>query len=584
MCGIIGYIGPERASGILLKGLKSLEYRGYDSAGMAVIDSGRIICKKGAGKVEEINKKVDFPSIEGNIGIAHNRWATHGKVNDVNAHPHLDCSGNIAVVHNGIIENFEELKKELKGHSFKSETDSEVIAHLIEEEMKDLPFDKAFIKAISKLKGSYAVLAIEAKSNKVMAARKGSPLVVGVSSDAFFFSSDIPSFIDWTKKVIYLHDYDVVEAGKEIKIYNLKDGFVSRPIDSVEWKAEQIKKDGFEHYMLKEIVEQSDTIRRAIQQKRELVERIAKQLKEARGVFLIGCGSSYHACLTGSYLFSKVAKMHVNPVLASEFKNYKHFLKKESMIIAISQSGETADVLEAVRAAKEKQSKIISIVNRAASSLTRESHESLLMNAGPELSVLSTKTYTSQVALMAMLAYTIAGRYDEGMAKLKKLYMDIYNLTSRNMRDRLRALAKRLLNEEHIYVLGRSLQYPTALEAALKIKEVSYIHAEAFAGGELKHGPLALIKKGSPVIVFVSKDDKDIIANANEVKTRGAYVIGVSHKNYDIFDYWIKTPESEELGPILQIIPIQILAYQLAVLKGLDPDRPRNLAKSVTVK
>jgi glucosamine--fructose-6-phosphate aminotransferase (isomerizing) len=586
MCGIIGYIGSKKASSVLLKGLINLEYRGYDSAGMAVLDSKGIVCKKGVGKIEEINRRLNFLDLNGNIGIAHNRWATHGGVTDFNAHPHFDCTKKIAIVHNGIIENYRELREYLSNHKFESETDSEIIAHLIEEELKNgLSFEKAFVNAISKLDGSYAVLAIKADEDKILAARKGSPLVVGIADHGVFLASDIPSFLEWTKKVVYLHDHDVVIADRNgVRIYNLIEGEVSRPIDTVEWDAEQIKKGGFDHYMLKEILEQSETVQRAIQQDESVVNEIVEEIKKAYGIFFVGCGSSYHACLTGSYLFSKIAKTHVNVVLASEFENYEHFLKENTLVFAVSQSGETADVLEAVRTAKKMGSKVIGIVNRMGSSLTRESDSFLLMNAGPEICVLSTKTYTSQVALMTMLAYALAGRYEEGIEKLKGLYMDIYNLTSRSMRDYLQNLAEILVDKEHIYLIGRGLQYATALESALKIKEVSYIHAEAFAGGELKHGPLALIEDGTPVIVFVAEEnEKKIISNVNEVKARGGYVIGVSAKRHEVFDYWIKVPECGDLNPIVQIIPMQILAYQLAVLRGLDPDKPRNLAKSVTV-
>lgn len=586
MCGIIGYIGSKKASPILLNGLKNLEYRGYDSAGIALLNSSEIDFKKGAGKIDELQKRLNFLDLEGNVGIAHTRWATHGKVNDVNAHPHFDCRGKIAIVHNGIIENYEELKRSLPNHRFQSETDSEVVAHLIEENLKKgLSFEEAFIHAISKLEGSYAILAIKAGENKILAARKGSPLVIGIADHGIFLSSDIPSFLEWTKKVVYLKDYDVVIAENDgFRVYNLLEGVVSRPIDTVDWDAEQIKKGGFDHYMLKEIFEQSETIQRAIKQDRKVIERIVDEIRKAFGIFFVGCGSSYHACLAGSYLFSKVAKTHVNVVLGSEFENYEHFLTDKTLVFAVSQSGETADVLEAVRAAKRHGSKVISIVNRIGSSLTMESNLFLPMNAGPEICVLSTKTYTSQVVLMHLLAYSIAGKYDESISRIKNLYMDVYNLTSRSMRDHIRMLAEKLVDKEHIYLIGRGLQYATALEAALKIKEVSYIHAEAFAGGELKHGPLALIEEGTPVIVFVSKEnEKKIISNVNEVKARGGYVIGVSYARHDLFDFWIKVPECGDLNPIIQIIPMQILAYELAVLKGLDPDKPRNLAKSVTV-
>jgi len=353
----------------------------------------------------------------------------------------------------------------------------------------------------------------------------------------------------------------------------------------IDWDAEQAKKGEFKHYMIKEILEQVETIQRAAMQDESIVAAIVEEMRKARGIFFVGCGSSYHACFAGSYIFSKVANLHVNVMLASEFPNFKHFLNENTLVFAVSQSGETADVLEAVRAAKEKGSKVISITNVRGSSITRYSDKFLLLNAGPEICVLATKTYTSQLALLTLLAYAYAERYEEGRKRLRYLWNVVYNLTSRTSREMIKKLAERLKDEEHIFVIGRGLQYATALEAALKIKEVSYIHAEAFAGGELKHGTIALIEDGTPCIVFVSEEnEKEIISNAVEIKSRGGYIIGVSPKNNEVFDFWIKVPECGVANPIVQIIPIQILAYQLAVLRGYDPDKPRNLAKSVTVK
>jgi glucosamine--fructose-6-phosphate aminotransferase (isomerizing) len=585
MCGIIGYIGLDNASEYLLKGLLNLEYRGYDSAGMAVLNSSGIQCRKAAGKIAEIGKKLNFLELEGNIGIAHTRWATHGIVCDENAHPHLDCSGKIAIVHNGIIENYDELKAELmlKGHRFSSETDSEVVAHLIEDKIKKgKSFEKAFINAISMLKGTFAILAIKDGERKILGARKGSPLVVGVSDRATFISSDIPSFLEWMKNVIYLQDWDVVIASDDgLRIYNLHQGEVSRPIDTVDWTAEEVKKGGFEHYMLKEIHEQAEVLQRVIHQDRGVLDFVLDEMRKARGIFLVGCGSSYNACLAASYVFSRVAKMHVNVVLASEFENYEHFLTDETLVFAVSQSGETYDVLEAVKATKKMNCKVIGIVNRIGSSLARESDCFLKLNAGPEICVVATKTYNAQFILLSMLAYAFAGKYDEFLSKVKSLYLDIYNLTSRAMREHIQRLAEKLYQREHIYLIGRGLGYATALEAALKIKEVSYIHAEAFAAGELKHGHLALIEDGVPVIVFVT--DRKVFSNANEVKTRGGFLISVSPERHELFDYWIKVPECGDFSPVVQSIPMQLLAYELALLKGLDPDKPRNLAKSVTV-
>jgi glucosamine--fructose-6-phosphate aminotransferase (isomerizing) len=590
MCGIIGYIGEKEANPIILNGLKHLEYRGYDSCGIALIGTNSLMIKKDVGKVEEVHSRLNFLEPPAKLIIAHTRWATHGKVSQENAHPHLSCDSSIAVVHNGIIENYQELKKLLKkkGHKFKSETDTEVISHLVEEEMKKgKEFVEAAKSAIRKLKGSYALLLVHKNEKKILAARKGSPLVLGIADHGYFAASDIPAFLDYTKRVVYLHDYDfVVLTSKGFEVFNLLENrVVERKIDTIEWSAEKAKKGEFEHFMLKEISEQVETIQKAALQDENAVRKVVEEMRRAFGIFFIGCGSSYHACLAGSYLFSKIAGEHVNVVLASEFPNYEHFLTKKTLVVAVSQSGETYDVLEAVRAARRRGSKVISIVNVMGSSLTRESDAFLLMNAGPEICVLSTKTYTSQVALLDLLAHALAGKYEEGRKKLKYLWNVIYNLTSATTREMIKKLAENLKNEQHVFCIGRGLQYATALEAALKIKEVSYIHAEAFAGGELKHGTIALIEKGTPCIVFVSEEnEEEIISNAEEIKARGGYLIGISSKNNKVFDFWIKVPECGTENPIVQIIPIQILAYQLAVARGCDPDRPRSLAKVICVK
>lgn len=589
MCGIIGYIGNKDAAPILFNGLKRLEYRGYDSAGVVTGGSGFHI-KKDIGKLDSINQRINLLSVPGNLGIAHTRWATHGGVTKENAHPHLDCEGKIAVVHNGIVENYQELKANLVklGHVFKSQTDTEVISHLIEEIMKKgRNFPDASASALRVIEGSYAVLILKEDERRLVAARKGSPLVVGVSDSQYFVASDIPAFLEYTKNVVYLHDYDMIlldDSG--MKIFNiLQNKEVERKIDTVDWDIRQAEKGEFQHFMLKEISEQVDTIQMAAQQNKEVVDHVVKEMREARGIFLVAAGSSYHACLAASYIMSKVSKLHINVVLASEFPHYEHYLNNKSLIIAVSQSGETADVLEVVKSAREKKSKIISLVNVVGSSLTRTSDMSLNINAGPEICVLSTKTYTSQLALFTLLSYALSDKYEDGKKKLTYLWNEIYNLTSATTREKLQELAEKLKDKEHIFLIGRGLQYATALEAALKIKEVSYIHAEAFAGGELKHGTIALIENGTACIVFVSNEnEKEILSNAIEIKSRGGYIIGVSPKSNEIFDFWIKVPEAGNENPIVQIIPIQILAYQLAVLRGLDPDKPRNLAKSVTVK
>jgi len=589
MCGIFGYLGREEAGPILLRGLKHLEYRGYDSAGVATIGKN-IEVKKDIGRVDEINSNLNFENMLGKIGIAHTRWATHGAVTKKNAHPHISNNKKISVVHNGIIENYQELTKFLKNNGFKfhTQTDTEVIPNLIEFEMKKGKcFEDAAKDAIKHLEGNYAILALHENEKKIIATRNGSPLVIGVGKNEYFAASDIPAFLEQTSNVVYLYDKDFVVLSKNgMKIFNLKEEkFVKRPLDSIDWDFEQAKKGNFNHFMIKEISEQADTVQKALEQDESIIFEIAEKIKESKGVFFVACGTSYHACLSASYIFSKITNLHVNVALASEFSNYEHFLTDETLVIPVSQSGETADVLEAVKTARRKKSKIISIVNVMGSSLQRNSDHVLMMHAGPEICVLSTKTYTSQLAILTLLAYAIAGKYEEGKKELKYLWNLIYNLTSASTRNYIKNLAEKLKNSEHIFVIGRGLQYPTALEAALKIKEVSYIHAEAFAGGELKHGTIALVEDHTPCIVFVSEDnEKEIISNTMEIKSRGGYMIGIASKRNDVFDFFIKVPEVGITNPICQIIPIQILAYQLAILRGCDPDKPRNLAKSVTVK
>ncbi|MEM3516603.1 MAG: glutamine--fructose-6-phosphate transaminase (isomerizing), partial [Candidatus Bathyarchaeia archaeon] len=559
MCGITGYIGEGKASEILLASLKSLEYRGYDSCGMATIFNNKIFIKKDVGKVDEVNTRLNFTQLPGNIGIAHTRWSTHGAVTKDNAHPHISNNKKIAVVHNGIIENYESLKLMLENEGFKfySETDTEVIPNLIEFEMrKGKTFEKASIEALKKLKGSYAILAIHAEEKKIIACRSKSPLVIGVGDNFYFASSDIPAFLKYTKKVIYLYDKDLaILSNNNLKIYNLnEEKEVNREIYTIDWSLEQVEKGDFNHFMIKEILEQVETIQKAAEQDEEILFKVAEEIKNASKIFLVACGSSYHACLVASYLLSKISKIYAFAILASEFPNYLHLLDKNTLVIAVSQSGETADVLEAVDLAKKNGSKVISIVNVIGSSLYRNSDKSLLMRSGPEISVLSTKTYTSQLAIFLLIAYSIAGKYEEGKRKLSYLWNIIYNLTSETTRNYIKKLAEKLKNEAHIFLIGRGLSYPTALEAALKIKEVAYIHAEGFAGGELKHGPIALIEKNTPCIVFISKEnEKEILANVMEVKSRGGYIIGVASEKYEPLDFLIKVPEVNDANPICQI-------------------------------
>ncbi|MFZ3076954.1 MAG: glutamine--fructose-6-phosphate transaminase (isomerizing) [Candidatus Aenigmatarchaeota archaeon] len=588
MCGIIGYAGKMEATPIILAGLKNLEYRGYDSCGIATADGGRILMKKDIGKIDEVNKKQKLDSLPGKAGIAHTRWATHGGVTKENAHPHLSNNEKIAVVHNGIIENFQEQKKflESQGFVFHSGTDTEVIPNNIEYHMKKgYDFIEAAKRSLKHLEGQYAIVAMN-DEGKIVAVRKEAPLVAGIGDGEYFIASDVTAFLDQTRNAVFLEENDMVTFDGGLKIFNLEKNMpVERPVTKIEWNAEQAKKGNFDHFFMKEVLEQADMIEKIANMDKTVIKEIASNIRSAKGIFIVACGTASYACMTGIYLFSKIAGTHINFCIASEFQNFNHILNDKSLVIAVSQSGETADTLFAIRAAKAKGAKVISITNAEGSSLMRESHTSILQKAGPEICVLSTKSYTSQLAILALLAYELDGRIDEGVEKLREVSRYVYYLTSENAKRYLKQLAEKLKDSDHIYLLGRGLQYPTALEAALKVKESSYIHAEAFAGGELKHGNIALITKGTHCIIFSSDaTENEITSNAMEVRARGAYVVGVGPKNSDAFDFFIKVRDAGDFNPIVQIIPMQILAYQLALLRGCDPDFPRNLAKSVTVK
>jgi len=490
------------------------------------------------------------------------------------------------VVHNGIIENYSQLKQELinKGHAFTSETDTEVISHLIEEHLKNNDFLKSVFLTIKQLKGSFTFLAMH--ENKIIGVRKDSPLILGVGENEFFLASDVLAFLKYTRKAVVLKNHELVLIeNNNFTVYNgLTHEVVEPVVEEIKWDAEEAKKQGFKHFMIKEINEQRSTIKRAIEQDMSEIKKIAEFINLANGVFIIGCGTSYHAALNASYIFSKITGKHVNVTLASEFPHYEHFLKKSTLVIAISQSGETADVLEAVRTAKKKGSKVISLVNVMGSTLMRLSDYSFLINAGPEICVLATKSYTSQLALLLLIAYACANKLEEGKKELIKVGDRVGDIIDNS--EYIENLAQLLKNKKDLFLIGRGLSYPTALEAALKLKEVSYVHAEGLAGGELKHGTLALIEQGTPVIVFAPEDEteNDIISNALEIKTRGGFIIGISPKKHECFDFHIPVPNGKVYHPILMMIPMQLLAYQLALLRGCDPDFPRNLAKSVTVK
>ncbi|MCX6814956.1 MAG: glutamine--fructose-6-phosphate transaminase (isomerizing) [Candidatus Aenigmarchaeota archaeon] len=585
MCGIIGYVGDKEAAPILLESLKKLEYRGYDSFGFATLYEGNICVHKDVGRISE-HKNLNLP---GKIGISHSRWATHGGVTKENSHPHMDCKNQIVVVHNGIVENYQELKKELlgRGHKFRSQTDTEVIAHLIEEDLGS-GFEAAVKKALSRIEGRYALVVMEKGSDELIAVRRGSPLIIGAGEHENFVASDIPAFLERTRNVMYLDDNEMAVLTRTgVRFCNIQTGEETKKrIIRIEWDAEQAKKGDYPHFMLKEIMEQKETIMRAINQDEREIQNIADEINKAFGTFFVGCGTAGKVCLAGEYIFSKVAKKHVNFVVGSEFPNYHHFLKPRTLMITISQSGETADVLEAVEVAKKEGVKVISLVNVMGSTLDRVSDHTFLINAGPEKAVASTKATTAQLALVTLLAYASAGKLEEGKRLLMETASAVNDMLNPRYEAHIKKLAEKLKDEPNIYIIGRSLNFPIALESAIKIQEVSRIHAEGFAGGELKHGPLALIHNGTPCIALIANDEvkKDVISNAMEAKARGAYIIGISPESNEIFDYWIKVPDAGNASPIVNIIPVQILAYHLGVLKGLDPDYCVNLAKSVTVK
>lgn len=589
MCGIIGYVGSRNAGDIIFECLKKLDYRGYDSWGIAVVSNPAIHVAKKAGRLPAGKSGIILP--KATVGIGHTRWATHGGVSEKNAHPHLSNNGKIAVVHNGIIENHEEQRKFLssQGFAFASETDTENIPNTIEYHMrKGYGFIEASKRALRHLTGQYAIVAVNDKGSMV-AIRKEAPLVIGVGDKGeYFAASDVTAFLNYTKKAIFLEEGDMTVIGGKsgIKIFSLpKNEWVQRQAVSIDWDPEKAEKGVFEHFFMKEIAEQAEMAEKLAAMGEGIIKEVAGEIKKAKGICIVACGTAYHACMSGAYLFSKIAKMHINVCPASEFQHFRHFLKKESIVIAVSQSGETADTLCAIRAAKECGAKVISITNGMHSSLMRESDKCILQKVGPEIAVNSTKAYTSQLGILTLIAYELAGKFEEGRGEFRDLVRYIYYLTSVSMRTHLQRLADMLKGAEHLYLFGRGLQYPTALEASHKIKEVSYIHSEAYPGGELKHGMLALIEPGVPCIVFTSDDtEKDIINNAAELKARGAYLIGVGPRNNELFDFFIKVREAGNFNSICQIIPMQVLAYQLAVLRGCDPDYPRNLAKSVVVR
>jgi len=602
MCGIFGYIGHKKtAPTIVLEGLKRLEYRGYDSWGVAVVPNGNtkdhtIVVKKKAGKIG----KASVSSLpEGALAFGHTRWATHGGVTDVNAHPHLDCTKTIAVIHNGIVENYEELKEELrkKGHTFVSETDSEIIAHLVEEYMKRFAkvprdaapaFSKAVQAAFNDLEGLNAIILINTKANELVAARNGSPLVVGYGHRENYLASDPSALLPHTKQVHFLEDDEMaVVSSSGINIFNAKTGARVRPRkQTLAWTEKEAEKGKYPYFMLKEMHEQPGMLSEIASDSPSQAVILAEHMTKAPRVYVVGSGTSGHAARAASYLFAQIAGRLINWGIASEIDHRVEVMPKGSLLVALSQSGETMDLLEIVAKAKKRGIKIFSLVNVVGSSLWRTADMTLPIGAGPEKGVASTKAFTAKIAHLILMAYAMTGKIQAGQRLITKAAKASREIFSDQSIRHIQALAKKLKGQEHVFVIGRGLSYSTALESALKIKEISYIHAEGVAAGELKHGPLALVTKGTPCIVFAPNDihHQTTLANAMEMKARGGYIIGVSHNNDKVFDEYIHVADVAEATLIPNVIVAQLLAYYLTIERGHDPDMPRNLAKSVTVK
>ena len=609
MCGIIGYIGKNKAAPILMEALKRLEYRGYDSAGFCTINKNNILIEKGIGKIQEIENKINFNGLDGSVGISHCRWATHGNVTKENAHPHTDCGRMISIVHNGIIENFSELKEKLikKGHKFKSATDTEVIAHLIEDNYNG-DIEEATRKALKQIDGSYALGIVCAKEpQKLIAARNESPLVLGLGKDENFIASDVPAILKYTNKIIYLENKEIAVLEKnEYSVQDIDGNKIDKKISIIDWNPELAEKSGYEHFMLKEIREQPRAITETLNGRiedgkvkiKEELNLNDEELQKINRIIIVACGTSWHAALLGEFMLEELAKIPVEVEYASEFRYRDPIINEDTLVIAISQSGETADTLAAIREARKKNAKIVSIVNAKGSSIARESDSTLYTYAGPEIGVASTKAFTTQLVVLYLFTLFMSNsknilhdeKIKELLDKLRKLPLQMEALL--NSDDEIKKIVNVYKNKHNSMFLGRGVNFPIALEGALKLKEVSYLHAEGYPAAEMKHGPIALIDKNMPVVFIATKDIytyKKVLSNIQEVKARDGIVIAISTEGDEdvkkLADYVISIPKTLYiLSSILSIIPLQLLAYYVAVERGLDPDKPRNLSKSVTVE
>lgn len=590
MCGIYGYVGePADVGSLVASALETLEYRGYDSWGVSVAEQGTIHLDKHAGRIG--GHTMTFPTAA--VGFGHTRWATHGGVTDANAHPHIGPSGNVAIIHNGIVENFRDLKAELvaAGHEFDSDTDSEVVAHLLDAEMArrpDATLIQVFGTVFDRLHGLNAVIAMDAVSQELVAAKTTSPLVVGAQGGTLTIASDALALAGQADRVFYLEDHHLASMTRDG--FMLFDRSTMQQLPS-EFGPLKISRDdrglnGYPHFMAKEMAEQPDVLDRILERSEADIRGLARLIHESYGTFLVGCGTASYAALTGSYLFSRIAARHVNFVVGSEFRYHEHFLTPESLVLALSQSGETADVIDAMMTARHRHARLGALVNVEQSTLDRMVDHRVHLHAGPEQCVLSTKAYTAKVAILLLTAHALAGSYEDGAALVRQAATGLRAMLQGDWTGEVQTVAARIAAAPDLFVIGRGLAYPTALEAALKIKEVSYMHAEGFAGGELKHGVIALVQPGTPCVVYAPNDETrdDILSGAMELKSRGGLIIGIGPENDPVFDVHLATPDVGDAAPLVNALPAQMLGYHIALLRGHDPDKPRNLAKSVTVK
>lgn len=609
MCGIVGYIGPKSVVPILIDGLKKLEYRGYDSAGVAVIEKNKILVVKSVGKIAKLEEKIKTYTPEGNIGIGHTRWATHGRPSDINSHPHTDCRGEFAIVHNGIIENYLELREwlESEGHHFVSETDTEVLPHLVEH-FYNGNLEDTVREVAKKLEGSYAMVAMAKKERgKLVAVRKDSPLVVGIGQNEYFLASDIPATLAYTRDNYIINDDEVaVVTVKGVVVTDISGNRVEKEIFHVKWDAVAAEKGGYPHFMLKEIYEQPKAIRETLSGRvsaddKEIILNelsiTADEIKSLRNIFIVACGTAFHAGMVGKYVIEDLARISVTVDIASEFRYRNPIINKGDLVIVISQSGETADTLAALRASQKAGAKVLAVTNVVSSSVAREADDVLYTWAGPEIAVASTKAYSTQLVAMFLLGIhfaqvrgTIDAEYSarliDGLRELPDQVQTILN----DFED-MESFLKKYADCQNTFFLGRGLDYAVAMEGCLKLKEISYMHAEAYAAGELKHGTLALIVDGVPVVALATQMDlyDKMVSNIKEVKARDAQVIGVTFRGNNelkkVVDHVVYIPKTDRiLAPVLTVVPLQLLAYHIAVARDCDVDKPRNLAKSVTVE